>query len=237
MNARRTAALSSSWTNRRMRSPPYPVIYGHFDDNDLETQWRPTPTGWRGTKVFLPKNDAKGAWFGVYRDGGNRTRVRGRAKGGIYERSRRSDLVLGSARRRGCRGPAPEDVPGLAGANLTRVSLLSDPGNRRRRLAGAETSGLAVAKRGGRARESPHLLFSRVFYEAARDLDSQPPPPRTDHVEACRPLGVCVRKRHRRRGRCRSRARARGQADGVAAGEKDRKTGEPALHVLRQWSN
>jgi len=29
-------------------------------------------------------------------------------------------------------------------------------------------------------------LFSRVFYEAARDLDSQPSP-RTDHVEACRP--------------------------------------------------
>ena len=29
-------------------------------------------------------------------------------------------------------------------------------------------------------------MFSRVFYEAARDLDSQPPP-RTDHVEACRP--------------------------------------------------
>jgi hypothetical protein len=27
-----------------------------------------------------------------------------------------------------------------------------------------------------------------VFYEAARDLDSQPPP-RTDHVEACRPRG------------------------------------------------
>jgi hypothetical protein len=35
---------------------------------------------------------------------------------------------------------------------------------------------------------SPHLWFSRVFNEAARDLDSQPPP-RTDHVEACRPRG------------------------------------------------
>ena len=33
---------------------------------------------------------------------------------------------------------------------------------------------------------SPHLWFSRVFYEAARDLDSQPSP-RADHVEACRP--------------------------------------------------
>jgi hypothetical protein len=31
-----------------------------------------------------------------------------------------------------------------------------------------------------------------VFYEASRDLDSQPPP-RIDHVEACRPRGcVCV---------------------------------------------
>jgi hypothetical protein len=28
--------------------------------------------------------------------------------------------------------------------------------------------------------------FSRVFNEAARDLDSQPSP-RTNHVEACRP--------------------------------------------------
>jgi hypothetical protein len=32
-------------------------------------------------------------------------------------------------------------------------------------------------------------LFSREFYEAARDLDSQPPP-RADHVEACRPRGM-----------------------------------------------
>ena len=29
-------------------------------------------------------------------------------------------------------------------------------------------------------------MVSRVFYEAARDLDS-PPSPRADHVEACRP--------------------------------------------------
>jgi hypothetical protein len=31
-------------------------------------------------------------------------------------------------------------------------------------------------------------LISRVFSEASRDLDSQPPL-RTDHVEACRPQG------------------------------------------------
>ena len=50
MNALRIAAQSASSTHRRMRSPPYPVIYGHFDCNDLETQWRPTPTGWRGKR-------------------------------------------------------------------------------------------------------------------------------------------------------------------------------------------
>jgi len=46
-------------------------------------------------------------------------------------------------------------------------------------------------------------MFSRVFYEAARDLDSRPHP-RTDHVEACRPLGdlsclILVRRRTRAR--------------------------------------
>jgi hypothetical protein len=34
-------------------------------------------------------------------------------------------------------------------------------------------------------------LFSRVFYEAARDLDS-PPSTRADHVEACRPRDVAL---------------------------------------------
>src|SRR3954453_206036 len=45
-----------------------------------------------------------------------------------------------------------------------------------------------MTKRRGRTRESPHVLVFRVFYEAARNLDSQPPL-RTDHVEACRPRG------------------------------------------------
>src|SRR3954452_21711825 len=45
-----------------------------------------------------------------------------------------------------------------------------------------------MTKRRGRTRESPHVLVFRVFYEAARNLDSQPPL-RTDHVEACRPQG------------------------------------------------
>ena len=34
-------------------------------------------------------------------------------------------------------------------------------------------------------------MVSRVFYEASRDLDSQPPL-RTDHVEACRPQELCT---------------------------------------------
>src|SRR3954471_6590843 len=45
-----------------------------------------------------------------------------------------------------------------------------------------------MTKRRGRTRESPHVLVFRVFYEAARNLDSRPPL-RTDHVEACRPQG------------------------------------------------
>src|SRR3954465_1371442 len=52
-------------------------------------------------------------------DGGNRTRVRNRVKGSFYERIRRSDLVLSSPRRRGCWGPASEDVPGSEEALLS----------------------------------------------------------------------------------------------------------------------
>ena len=35
------------------------------------------------------------------------------------------------------------------------------------------------------------LIDFRVIYEAARNLGSQPPP-RANHVEACRPLGILV---------------------------------------------
>jgi hypothetical protein len=126
-------------------------------------------------------------------DGGNRTHVRGRVKGGVYERIRRSDLTLDSPRRRGCREPAPKYVPGLAGANLTEQALLVDPGISAAGRAEAERPlGQLAAKplrNRGRNCACPHLFFSRVFYEASRDLDSQPPP-RADHVEACRPLGV-----------------------------------------------
>ena len=52
-------------------------------------------------------------------DGGNRTRVRSRAVGSVYERSRRSGLVPRSPRRRGSGEPAPCDVPGSARADLT----------------------------------------------------------------------------------------------------------------------
>jgi len=45
-----------------------------------------------------------------------------------------------------------------------------------------------IRQRAG-TRESPHLFVSRWFYEAYRDLDSQPPP-RIVHVEACRPREV-----------------------------------------------
>jgi hypothetical protein len=43
--------------------------------------------------------------------GGNRTRVRDRVQGGIYEHSRRSDLALDSPRQRGRREPASKQSP------------------------------------------------------------------------------------------------------------------------------
>jgi hypothetical protein len=47
-----------------------------------------------------------GVFAGADGDGGNRTHVRGRVKGGFYERSRRSDLVSRLPRRRGSGRPA-----------------------------------------------------------------------------------------------------------------------------------
>ena len=82
-------------------------------------------------------------------------------------------------------------VLGVGRSGPIRASLLVDPGSSAAgRLEARSAHGL-VTKRRARTRESPHLLFSRVFYEASRDLDSQPPP-RTDHVEACRPRGLCL---------------------------------------------
>src|ERR1700759_5463074 len=75
---------------------------------------------------------------------------------------------------------------GWRGAN--RAGPPVDPGCSAAGELEARSAHGLVTKRGARTRESPHLFFSRVFYEAARDLDSQPPP-RTDHVEACRPRG------------------------------------------------
>ena len=43
--------------------------------------------------------------------GGNRTHVRDRVKGSVYERSRHSDLAFDSPRRPGCRRPAPRESP------------------------------------------------------------------------------------------------------------------------------
>ncbi|MEN3281473.1 MAG: hypothetical protein V7607_2613 [Solirubrobacteraceae bacterium] len=60
--------------------------------------------------------------------GGNRTRVRDRAKSGVYERSRRSSLIFRSPRRPGCGKPAPRVSPKCPGSHGHRVSLLSDSG-------------------------------------------------------------------------------------------------------------
>ena len=54
-------------------------------------------------------------------------------------------------------------------------------------------------------------MFSRVFYEAARDLDSQPSP-RADHVEACRPRGGTAARVYRLRKAGPQRKATRSQA-------------------------
>ena len=82
-------------------------------------------------------------------------------------------------------------VLGVGRSGPIQASLLVDPGNSAAGELEARSAHGLVTKRRARTHESPHLLFSRVFYEAARDLDSQPPP-RTDHVEACRPRGLCI---------------------------------------------
>ena len=55
---------------------------------------------------------------------------------GFYERSRRSDLVPPSPRRPGCGGPARWRCSRIGAGGPPRVSLLSDPGDPRRRLRG-----------------------------------------------------------------------------------------------------
>ena len=55
---------------------------------------------------------------------------------GVYECSRRSDLIPHSPRRRGCGGPARWLIPRFGAGGPPRVSLLSDPGDPRRRLRG-----------------------------------------------------------------------------------------------------
>src|SRR3954466_8687324 len=69
-------------------------------------------------------------------DGGNRTRVRNRVKGSVYERSRRSGLVLRSPRRRGCGGPASLESPRFGGGGPLRASLHSDSGRSPRQAGG-----------------------------------------------------------------------------------------------------
>ena len=70
------------------------------------------------------------------------------------------------------------------------MSLLSDPGLPHRRRAGAETSRFSYGLNGEGVLVRVRTYGFRVFYEAARDLDS-PPSPRTDRVEACRPRECC----------------------------------------------
>jgi hypothetical protein len=112
---------------------------------------------------------------------------------GVYERSRRSKSRPQVASPAGLSGTSSLDVPGAAGANPLRVSLLIDPGAPPQASNGRDETQLPTKQPRNRDRNcaSPHLFFFRVIYEAARNLGSQPPP-RANHVEACRPLGILV---------------------------------------------
>jgi hypothetical protein len=82
----------------------------------------------------------------------------------------------------------PEGVPGSAGAGLAGLACYLIPGIPAAGERGPRPHAWFLIRPRGRTRVSPHLWFSREFYEATRDLGS-PPPPRTDRVEACRPRG------------------------------------------------
>ena len=102
-------------------------------------------------------------------------------------------LISSTARLAGgVAGDQPaECVPGLAQAGRTGGACYLIPVIPAAGCEGRDLIVLVVARRRGRTRESPHVLVFRVINEAARNLDSRPSP-RTDHVEACRPLGFVL---------------------------------------------
>ena len=81
--------------------------------------------------------------------------------------------------------------PRIGWSGPHRASLLIDPGSSAVRRAGGRENLASAAYAAARPRSYvcvSALMVFRVFYEATRDLDSQPPL-RIDHVEACRPRG------------------------------------------------
>ena len=126
----------------------------------------------------FPAAAGSSQYFASFRpsgDGGNRTHVRGRAK--VTSTSVAGALISPSTSLAGrvveCQ---PPESPRIGEGRPHRASPLSDPGDPHRRRVGAKTSYLVLPRPGGRTRESPHVLFFRVFYEASRNLGSQPPP-------------------------------------------------------------
>jgi len=105
---------------------------------------------------------------------------RPRSRGsGVYERSRRSDLIPRSPCRLGCGGPAPEMSPVRAERSAPGEPAVVPSGAADERPGGVRYSGL-VTRRRERTRGcepwSSHLFCSWVFYEASQDLGSQPSP-------------------------------------------------------------
>ncbi len=102
-------------------------------------------------------------------------------------------LVSPSARLAGgvAEGQLPKSFPGSAEADFAGLACCLIPVIPAAGERGPRPQAWFLIRPRGRTRESPHLWFSGVFYEAAPDLGSQPPP-RTDRVEACRPRECAV---------------------------------------------
>src|SRR5207248_3756348 len=84
------------------------------------------------------------------------------------------------------------------------------------------------------------LMVFRGFYEATRNLDSQPPP-RSDHVEASRPRGLCLSSEYSFSPRSVCHKQRRGAGGGPAPGSWSRKrkmrpVSRPCTRPRPAWS-
>ena len=103
----------------------------HGDDGDVS----PTTIAESFPPSVSPKSPHLQAFRGISGDGGNRTHVRDRVK--VASTSVAGALISSPARLAGgVAGDQPAEFPRLGAGGPHRVSLLSDPGDPRRRLRG-----------------------------------------------------------------------------------------------------